>query len=151
MLLAAIPSSLADERFDIRPVSDAEGIDGYVNAEIEEAARHEKHHDGDVQLATAVLALPGIQLFVGYLDGKAVARSMLVMSGAMAGINNVYVAPSLRKQGWGWAITEAAISAGRMLGATAACLNASRMGKPLYERMGFREVYRYLNFVKAAG
>ncbi len=150
MLLPVIRGPVSPTgQFDIRRVVDGAGVEGYVDAEVEEPMRHQTHREPDAELAKAVLALVGVELFVGYVDGVAVARSMLVLSGEMAGINNVYVAPSVRKQGWGWAITEAAITTGADLGANAACLNASRMGQPLYERMGFREVYRYLGLSKA--
>ena len=45
-------------------------------------------------------------------------------------------------------MTEAAIAAGREAGATAASLSATDLGLPLYRKMGFREIYRYLSLWK---
>jgi GNAT superfamily N-acetyltransferase len=129
---------------DVRPVSDDQGVVAYAAADAEEQERFEARREADESLARAVMKLPGMGLFVGYVDGVPVARSMVVLSGTMAGVTNVYVAPSARRRGFGTAMTASAIAAGREMGATKACLEASVMGRPLYERMGFREMYRYL-------
>jgi GNAT superfamily N-acetyltransferase len=89
------------------------------------------------------VTLPGCSLFVGVLDGVAVARSLGLVTGSMVGIYNVYVAPEHRGRSIGAAVTAAAIAAGQEAGATASCLSATPMGRPLYERMGFKAMFQY--------
>jgi GNAT superfamily N-acetyltransferase len=89
------------------------------------------------------VALPGCSLFVGLVDGVAVARSLGLVTGRMVGIYNVYVAPEYRGRSIGAALTDAAIAAGRDAGASAACLSATPLGRPLYEHMGFRPAFDY--------
>jgi len=147
MLLESLDNAWRQpDGFDVRAVVDHEGVLAYAAAEQEEADRYARHHELDIELARALLDSPGVRFLVGYRDGTPIARSMVEVSGAMAGVTNVYVAPSARGRGFGTAITAAAIIAGRDLGATSARLEASTMGRPVYERMGFREVYRYVRF-----
>ncbi len=145
MLLESLPAvPLAVPGLDVSLVTGPEGAAAYAGTDAEEAERHGARRAADEALAAAVSQVPGVQLFVGYAGAVPVARSMVVVSGRMAGITNVYVAPSMRRRGFGAAITSVAAIAGRQLGATAACLEASEMGLPVYERMGFRTIYSYV-------
>jgi GNAT superfamily N-acetyltransferase len=49
----------------------------------------------------------------------------------------VYVEPAFRKQGIATRLTEQAIAYLRSIGCTHAVLNASPLGQPVYERLGF--------------
>ena len=108
---------------------------------------------GDLGLRQSIsrraLAIPGCALFVGWMDGLAVARSMSLVTAEMVGVYNVFVAPELRGRGYGRAMTAAAINAGLDAGATSACLSATPLGFPVYERMGFRTVFHYLSLWRA--
>lgn len=95
-------------------------------------------------MARTAIELSGCDLLVGWLAGKPAARSMAVTTGELVGVHNVYVPPSLRGRGLGAAITAVAIDAGRRRGATAACLEATPLGRPVYERMGFKKVTDYV-------
>lgn len=150
---AMLLSPIRDDRsrstlLEIDVVKDAAGVDAYVAADAEEGERHSTRWEQDAALARAVLAMPGMRLLVGRVSGRPVARSMVVVSGELAGVTNVYVAPSMRRRGLGVAITAAAIRSGCELGATAACLEATPMGEPLYQAMGFREMYRYVRMMR---
>jgi GNAT superfamily N-acetyltransferase len=149
MLLSPLPLDCGrGPGLEVQTVTDSAGVSAYASVEAEEPARHAAHRAADEALAAAVLSTPGIRLFVGLVDDAPVARSMAVVSAEMVGVTNVYVAPSARRRGLGTAMTTAAISAGVELGATAACLEASRMGEPVYQRMGFREVFRYVRMAR---
>ena len=95
----------------------------------------------------------GIRLFVGYRGGEAVATSALTVSDGVAGVGFVATVPRARRRGFGAALTWAAIDAGRADGARVGFLQASTMGRPVYEAMGFREVTEYHQWVvpRAAG
>jgi ribosomal protein S18 acetylase RimI-like enzyme len=80
--------------------------------------------------------------FVGRSGGKPVASSGLLLFGGVAGIYNVATAPAARRQGFGTFMTRYAMRHARMLGYGVAILGASDLGRGIYERLGFSEMYR---------
>jgi ketosteroid isomerase-like protein len=80
---------------------------------------------------------PHVQGFVGYLDGKPVAAAALWLSHGVGGINWVGTTTEHRGRGFAEAVTWAAVREGFRRGAAFANLQASPMGRPVYERMGF--------------
>ncbi|MFI6265369.1 GNAT family N-acetyltransferase [Micromonospora sp. NPDC051006] len=62
------------------------------------------------------------------------------------GVFNIAVVPSVRGNGLGRAITETVLRDALAAGADAAYLQASTMGRPLYESMGFRLVENWTVF-----
>ncbi len=97
-------------------------------------------------MAVGRLHLPGIEFYVGYDEGRPVAASALFLSHDVAGVYNVATVPALRGRGMGEAMTWHAIRRGAERGALFASLQASEMGKPIYERMGFRTTTWYRTF-----
>jgi len=94
-----------------------------------------------------LLALPQVRMYVGLVGGVAVVTSMLVATGDVAGIYWVATAPGQRGRGYGEALTWAAAAGGQDFGCGIASLQASKMGRPVYARMGFVHVldYEYLH------
>jgi GNAT superfamily N-acetyltransferase len=78
--------------------------------------------------------------FIGLLHGEPVATTSLVTAGGAAGIYNVTTVEAARGRGIGAAITAAAVRHGAAKGLTVATLQASTMGRPVYERLGFEFV-----------
>jgi GNAT superfamily N-acetyltransferase len=75
--------------------------------------------------------------------GALVATSLVVATGAVAGIYWVATQEEHRGRGFGAAITWAAVAGGRALGCRVASLQASKAGQPVYARMGFAHVLDY--------
>jgi ribosomal protein S18 acetylase RimI-like enzyme len=96
------------------------------------------------RIASTAFATPGFQLLVGYAGGHAVATSLALVSGPVVGIYNVNVLPSARRRGFGSSMTWAAMEHGRRQGCRAAFLESTPMSHRLYERMGFRVQYHYV-------
>jgi len=94
-----------------------------------------------------LLALPQVHLFSGSVDGEVVSTSMLVQTGRVAGIYFVATLPAQRGRGYGEALTWAAVDAGRGLGCEIATLQASKPGRPVYERMGFAHVFEHVHYL----
>ena len=141
MVLHPLPVSFSHAReLEIREARTPEDFDLYCRADLEE------YGDQDFQLAMVSMAavMSGVSMHLGLQDGQPVARSMGVVHAGLVGVHNVYVPPSSRGRGYGAALTAAAIDAGRAAGATAACLQATELGFPVYERMGFRRVDDYV-------
>ncbi|MFI7608287.1 GNAT family N-acetyltransferase [Micromonospora sp. NPDC049366] len=84
--------------------------------------------------------------FAGVVEGRVVATSALLDRGGVAGIYLVAAQEQFRRRGIGAALTWAAIAEGRRRGLRVATLQASSMGRPIYERMGFRTVAEYQLF-----
>jgi ribosomal protein S18 acetylase RimI-like enzyme len=78
--------------------------------------------------------------FLGLLHGEPVATVSLVTAGGAAGIYNVTTTEAARGRGIGAAMTIAAARHGAERGFTLATLQASAIGRPLYERLGFEFV-----------
>jgi GNAT superfamily N-acetyltransferase len=73
-------------------------------------------------------------------QGKPSACAMLLVTGSIAGIYCVATLPEARGKGLGSAVTLAALHDARTLGCTASILQASPMGYPVYQKLGFRKV-----------
>jgi GNAT superfamily N-acetyltransferase len=84
-----------------------------------------------------------VAAFLAYLDGEPVAIAMTIVNGGVAGIYWVGTLKAARGKGLGRAVTAAATNAGFALGAELASLQASPMGRPIYEAMGYETIFEY--------
>jgi len=87
--------------------------------------------------------------YVGYVDGTPVATSLRFTTGDVAGIYFVSTIPAFRNRGFGEAMAWRAVADGRAAGCKLSCLQASRMGRSIYERMGYRVFAEYSEWKKA--
>jgi GNAT superfamily N-acetyltransferase len=141
MVLHPIPElAVSRPGIEVREVISEEDVALYCGVDREE------FHDQDFQRAMVekALSMEGVSLHLGMAEGRPVARSMALVRDELVGVHNVYVPPSERRKGYGEALTAAAVEAGRRAGATAACLEATVLGYPVYERMGFKKVDDYV-------
>ncbi len=88
--------------------------------------------------------LAGTERYVMMHDGTAVSYATLVMTGEIAGIYAVATPQKARGRGYGRVITEYCMHRAQTLGARRIVLQASEMGLPVYERIGFVTVGEYL-------
>jgi GNAT superfamily N-acetyltransferase len=87
---------------------------------------------------------PDVAAFVGRVDGEPVSCSLLAVSGTTAGVYNVATPEAFRGKGYGEALTWAVLAEGARRGCTHGVLQASDVGYPIYRRMGFTELGRYV-------
>ena len=95
----------------------------------------------------AMLSLAGLHCYLGSVEGRPVATSMGVRTGDVLGIYSVATVPEARASGYGTAMTWACVSDADP-GVRVIALQASEMGQPIYEQMGFRRVR---DFVELTG
>ena len=92
------------------------------------------------------VGLPGetpLRRFLLRLDGEPVASSALLPGPRRSGLAGIFCVGTLarvRGQGFGAVVTEAAMDTARDAGARVVVLQASEMGFPVYERLGFDTV-----------
>ncbi len=84
--------------------------------------------------------------YLAFSDGAAVGTASLFLTPATAGIYFVATRPECRGRGIATAVTRHVMGEGRRLGASHAVLGSSPMAHRMYERLGFREVFRYRLF-----
>jgi len=95
----------------------------------------------------AEIAGPDLVHYIARIDGEAIATSCVMLSDGVAGIYNVATVAAARGKGIGRTITLAPLLEAKRRGYRAGILHASKMGQPVYERMGFREYCRIGEYV----
>lgn len=84
-----------------------------------------------------------VAAFLAYRDGEPAAIAMTIVNHGVAGIYWVGTLEAARGHGLSRTVTAAATNAGFALGAELASLQASPMGRPIYEVMGFETIFDY--------
>jgi GNAT superfamily N-acetyltransferase len=143
MALHPIPPDLPTtaDGLDIRVIDDAAGLRDHARAAALGFGMPQ-------ELAAAFIgedlwARPGATVYVGYADGEPVVSGFSVRSGRTIGVFTIATDPAARGRGFGAAITGRVVADGAAAGCDVAALQASAMGRPIYERMGFRVVQEY--------
>jgi GNAT superfamily N-acetyltransferase len=93
----------------------------------------------------------GVTAFLALLDGRPASIAMTIVSHEVAGIYWVGTHREARGRGLGTVATAAAVAAGFELGCETVSLQASTLGRPIYERMGFETIYDYALYHCPAG
>lgn len=102
-------------------------------------------------LGIGLLERPECAVYVGYLEGEPVTAGLGWRTGRTIGVYNIATLPTARRRGFGEAMTARVVADGEAAGCDVAALQASSMGRPIYERMGFRLSVRYTGYVDASG
>ena len=130
---------------EIRRVTDARGID--VHCRVVTAGFGS---DPSVALGTACADLLDrleCVVYVGYANGDPVVSGLGWRTGRTIGVYSIATIEAARRRGYGAAMTARVVADGVDAGCDVAALQASEMGRPIYERLGFRTVVRYTAFV----
>ena len=75
--------------------------------------------------------------FIGYLDEEPVTSSTLLVAGGCVSVYNVSTPTDLRRQGFGSAITRAALQHAQSLGYRSSWIWSSNLGRGVYTKLGY--------------
>ena len=134
----------APAELEIRRVTDATGIDVHRHVVTDGFGS-----DPAVALGTScpdLIERPGCVVYVGYADGRPVVSGLGWRSGRTIGVYCIATVQSARRRGYGAAMAARVVADGVDAGCDVAALQASEMGRPIYERQGFRTVVRYVAY-----
>ena len=145
-LLALHEEGSASPDLVIEAVADKAGFRLWIEAFRKGYELTDAHTSGMVELFGSLSFDLPLRHYVGLLEGKPVAASQLFLGAGVAGIYCVGTVPEARRQGFGAAVTLAALRDARALGYRVGILHSSAMGFPVYERLGFRELCRMSKF-----
>lgn len=90
------------------------------------------------ELLELALSIPTIRPLVGIRGGEVVAAGQATVNGSVGWVGSIFVRESLRGHGYGRAMTAAVCDLIDKAGCATRALIASDLGRPLYEKMGFR-------------
>jgi GNAT superfamily N-acetyltransferase len=130
---------------EIHRVTDSAGIDAH-----RQAVTAGFGSDPAVALGTAcpdLLDRPECVVYVGYADDAPVVSGLGWRTGGTVGVFSIATDVSARRRGYGAAMTARVVADGAVAGCEIAALQASELGRPIYERLGFRTVVRYATYV----
>lgn len=135
-------------RHEIRQITDAAGMEDHI---VTGAAGFGISEDMlRAFLAADLWQQPGRAVYVGYTDGEPVTTGLGVRTDRTIGVYNIATIESARRQGLGAAMTVRVAADGAAEGCDVAILQASPMGLPIYERLGYRTVVEYDGYVEPA-
>ena len=140
----ALPLAVESDH-EIRRVFDSAGVEGHLRVVIEGFGMPEAI--ARAILPASIVSLPGIALYAGYTDGVPVSSGLGVRTGNTIGIYNIATIPSHRRRGYGAAMTSRIAADGAAAGCDVAILQASEMGRPIYEQLGFSTVVEYRAYI----
>lgn len=134
---------------ELRQVEDTDGAQAFTNV-VARGFRDEAPGLSELVrtlfLDPRMLIAPDTAAFVVWDRGQPVSAAMTMVKGEVAWIGWVGTCPEARGRGFGGLATAAAARAGFTLGAEFASLEATKMGEPVYRRLGFRELMRYRTY-----
>lgn len=133
---------------EIRQVSDAAGIADHIGTAADGFGMPREWLEAI--MSEDLVKTPSASVYVGYTDGEPVTTGLGVRTGRTIGVYNIATIESARRRGFGAAMTIRIVDDGAAVGCDVAILQASDMGKPTYERLGFRTVVEYRGYVDPA-
>jgi GNAT superfamily N-acetyltransferase len=137
---------------EIRAATTDRGRRDFLHVSAESYATYEQPRDYTAVAFAALESVcsPTVQGFVGYAGGAPVVAAALYLTHGIAGIGWVGTVPEARGCGYAEAVTWAVVREGFRRGGAFANLQASPMGKAVYERMGFTTPTAYHLLVGAS-
>ena len=115
---------------DQRAAFESALVDGFAIEEL-------RHTGSPVVFDRSVLSDPSLRMWVAFMDEQVIGTAVALVGHGVVGVYLVTVVDAARGRGLGEALTWRATLADPALPAT---LQASSMGKPLYNRMGYRTI-----------
>jgi len=127
---------IVSKNFTIQKISNREQLKNWLKIVNEQIYKTDKLK---LYFFEAALKNKSVEMYLGYYNKVPVATSLLYTSSSYSGLYMIATKDEYRKKGFGTAITIHAINKAIEVGNTKFVLHATKLGKPVYEKMGFKE------------
>jgi hypothetical protein len=131
---------------DIQRVTDAAGIDAHRQTATAGFGADPAVAQGTV--CANLLGRPDCAVYLGDAGGDPVVSGLGWRTGRTIGVYSIATIASARRRGYAAAMTARVVADGALAGCDVAALQASEMGRPIYERLGFRTVITYAAYTE---
>jgi GNAT superfamily N-acetyltransferase len=131
---------------EIRQVTTAAGLNDHLRTAAAGFEMPERFLRAVFPLAS--IRRPEFSFYVGYTHGEPVSAGLGIRTGTTIGVYNIATLPSHRRRGYGALMTARVASDGAAAGCQIAVLQASDMGRPIYEALGYRTVVEYMGYIE---
>lgn len=91
-----------------------------------------------------------LEFYLASHQGKPIGTAMVYQTGNIVGVHGVGILPEVRRRGFAEEIMEFLLNHAYTLGATYVTLQASAMGKGLYNKLGFEEDFTLKNYIPSS-
>lgn len=136
-------SVTARKGFQVSPVLTPEDIKQWV-----EVGSEAFNYSIDAQVIANVVADKDLQILLAWQDKQAVAAALLYKTGEVIGVHQVGVKQAFQGQGIAFCMMQHIVSACASWQGKAVVLQASKVGRPLYEKLGFNPQFNIKNYQK---
>jgi ribosomal protein S18 acetylase RimI-like enzyme len=123
---------------EVRRATTADDLDAMATLEVDAFGTDAATARGF--FSPGILERRDVALYVARAAGTPVSMAYVQEHDDALGVFSVATAPFARRRGYGAAMTAASIAASTRAGADLAWLQASGMGQPVYERLGFEVI-----------
>ena len=143
-VLDANPAAMAAEldRFEARPSPQVDIRPGASAVEVARINDAAYGYDGDFEEMLTTLPEGSYELYVARVDGEPWACTGAFRHGDNCDITLVATLPEARGRGLATELMKRALADARELGCSTTTLVATKMGEPIYERLGYRSLGR---------
>jgi GNAT superfamily N-acetyltransferase len=132
----------------IRPVTGHAGLEDHIRTAAGGFGMPEKILRA--VMTSDLVARDEVVVYVGYARDEPVTTGVGFRTGRTIGVYNIATLEHARGRGHGAAMTRRIAADGFALGCDVAILQASDIGYPVYERLGYRTVVEYMGYVEPA-
>jgi GNAT superfamily N-acetyltransferase len=133
--------------FEIHRVMDADGLDAHRRIVTDGFGSPPAVAEGTT--CAELLQRPECVAYVGYADGSPVVSGLGWRTGRTIGVYAIATVPAARRHGYAAAMAARVVTDGVAAGCDVAALQASVVGRPIYERLGFRVAVTYIAYQPA--
>lgn len=101
-------------------------------------------------IGVGLLRHSAFAVYTGYVKGKGVTTGVGLRTSRTIGIYDISTVPEARRRGYAAAMTRRIAADGARAGCDVAVLQATEMGLPVYENLGYRTVVEYMGYTEPA-